>query len=198
MISPSYGELWIGCMNEPNAVFRWIECHPGVASFVQALGVIATVAAALFAPRLAFLFDKRERIKARRRLTEEVVSVLKPAAQDLAAQLREKHGVLHLYRGASPPADRWTAWFNDELPCSIPVPIEFLHQFPGTDPAAIKYFVQVRDAIMAYNTECRIQKNGHLFNSKMDRFGHIWIKIDTARLRALSACENALALNYHA
>ncbi len=43
---------------EPNPWLRWIECHPGLAGYVQAVGVIATVALAVFGPPLILFFNR--------------------------------------------------------------------------------------------------------------------------------------------
>jgi len=44
---------WNACMSEPNWVLKWIECHPGLAGYIQAVGVVATLMVALLGPPLA-------------------------------------------------------------------------------------------------------------------------------------------------
>jgi hypothetical protein len=42
---------------EHNNWLRWIECHPGLAGYIQAAGVIVTVAIALLGPPTVMLFN---------------------------------------------------------------------------------------------------------------------------------------------
>src|ERR1041385_7341778 len=43
-------DMWNACAMEPSAVLRWVECHPGLAAWFQAVGTIAAVLLALAAP----------------------------------------------------------------------------------------------------------------------------------------------------
>lgn len=58
---------WDACTNTQNAILHWMECHPGTASYVQAVGVILTVAGAIVGPtiksRWAAFQARREEIR---------------------------------------------------------------------------------------------------------------------------------------
>jgi hypothetical protein len=56
MYSP---DMWNACATEPSAVLRWIECHPGLAAWVQAVGTIAAVLLAMAVPVAAEFFVRR-------------------------------------------------------------------------------------------------------------------------------------------
>ena len=55
------------CGFEPSSAVRWIECHPGLAAWVQAVGTILAVVIALTVPIAAELLARR----GRSRRTEE-------------------------------------------------------------------------------------------------------------------------------
>jgi len=49
---------WDACTLEPNLWLRWIECHPALAGYLQTIGTIAAVSAAIAIPLLIRNADK--------------------------------------------------------------------------------------------------------------------------------------------
>lgn len=49
---------WDACTLEPNALLRWIECHPATAAWAQAIGIVVTIAATAVIARWSILSEK--------------------------------------------------------------------------------------------------------------------------------------------
>ena len=90
---------WNACTQEPNAWLRWIECHLGVAGFVQAIGTILAVVAAVIiasAQSRTSVKVERERENAKRAadrksahiLALRLASILVDIEGDLAAAMK--------------------------------------------------------------------------------------------------------------
>jgi hypothetical protein len=148
----TYGELWVGCMNEPNAFLRWVECHPGLAGWGQAIFTALAVFAAITTPRIAEYFADRRATRDLRRQTAQIVATLRTTAAELLPQIGviAKRVSNHRQR---PPGDlSWKDWFEKDVHCPMPVPLEFMHQqVGGMDDTAVAPFAALREAISAYN-----------------------------------------------
>ena len=75
---------WDACTMEPRALLRWIECHPGLAGYIQAVGVVATVALALLGPPAARLWAAWKHRRARRRQTRAIALALIPFVNQIS------------------------------------------------------------------------------------------------------------------
>ena len=54
---------WNACTMEPSIVLRWVECHPAMAAWVQAIGTIFAVFIAVAVPIAAEFLLKRGRVR---------------------------------------------------------------------------------------------------------------------------------------
>jgi hypothetical protein len=68
---------WDACTEEPNRWLRWIECHPGFASWLQAGGTIVAIAIAIAIPLILRLREERYQ---RRQYVELVADALRSIA----------------------------------------------------------------------------------------------------------------------
>lgn len=64
---------WNACTSEPNLILKWIECHPGLAGYVQALGVVVTLLLAIAGPPVARAWGRHRAHVLRRRTTTNVI-----------------------------------------------------------------------------------------------------------------------------
>ena len=55
--------MWNACSMEPSAALRWVECHPGLAAWVQAVGTIAAVLLAIAVPTAVEFVARRGRAR---------------------------------------------------------------------------------------------------------------------------------------
>jgi hypothetical protein len=63
---------WDACTQEANVEVRWFECHPGTASYVQAVGSILAILVAILAP---ILFDRHKRKSEARSCRRQILAV---------------------------------------------------------------------------------------------------------------------------
>jgi hypothetical protein len=80
---------------EPNTVIKWIECHPGLAGYVQAVGVIAGVAIALFGPPIARWLERWHQRRARAKSIVRFARGCLPSIQLLIERIDMASARLH-------------------------------------------------------------------------------------------------------
>jgi hypothetical protein len=67
---------WDACAREPNAVLRWIECHPGSAGWAQTVGTFLALLIAIGVPVFAAWLQRRAEREERTRRSKRIVSLL--------------------------------------------------------------------------------------------------------------------------
>lgn len=77
---------WNACTMEPSAVLRWIECHPGLAGYVQAVGAVAAIAVALAFP---WLMRERDRKFDAGRVATQLAAEVADWGKEIARLVRE-------------------------------------------------------------------------------------------------------------
>lgn len=82
--------LWNACTQETNAILRWIECHPGLAGYIQAVGVVTTLMVALLGPPLARALDRRRARISRRNLTTSIIRGAEPSVAALMERIDKR------------------------------------------------------------------------------------------------------------
>lgn len=158
----TYDQLWIGCQNEPSAILRWIECHPGLASWGQAAFTALTIVAAIYAPRIAEIFSERRKWRKRVTATLNALHTLQAATREVGkhvGKIRTEFDRILWKARPTPLGDDWPVWCENVI--LLPVPIVFEQQadrWPGADPGALVPFDTLRQAIIAYNHACAEMK----------------------------------------
>jgi len=146
--------IWNGCMNEPVWFLRWIECHPGLAGYIQAAGTVIAVLVALYAPRIASWFEYRQwRAKCKARTQMLLESLGMPVAEVGVRAVQIK---IALARQTEPPASQegWNVWF-DTVVLRLPAGLDYWEQkLEGTDPDATLTYRNLADAVRSYNETC--------------------------------------------
>jgi hypothetical protein len=180
---------------EPSAVLRWMECHPGFAGYVQAVGTVGAIVIAMYAPRIAAHFSKKARQEERRARTLVLVRSLGTPTIDVGVEADRIKRALEEIKRLPPNAGAWADWFEQRLLLKPPLQFEFLHQHLGdTDPELTRVFREVAESVVSYNsirvqTGCVPQSIAH-----SDWF-NVWRGVDEAIDRVRDAVVN-VSLTY--
>jgi hypothetical protein len=182
---------WDACTMEPCAVLRWMECHPGFAGYVQAVGTVGAVVIALYAPRIAAYFSRRASQEERRARTLVLVQSLGTPTIDVGVEADRIKRSLEEIRKVAPNSSAWADWFEKKLLLKPPLQFEFLHQhLADTDPNLTRVFREVAESVISYNS-VRVQTaNIGLTIAQSDWF-NVWRGLDEAIDRVRNAVVNA-------
>lgn len=142
---------WGICIIEPVGILQWIECHPGLAGYLQAMGGVLAVLVAVFAPQIAARFQQKQLQAEANENTGRWVKVLDaamPSVVDMCAELSFK-----IRTQTCPPAggNLWSEWFQT---IAYVMPYELSHaevMTRGFDPSKVSVYVFVARCIMGYN-----------------------------------------------
>jgi hypothetical protein len=99
-----------------------MECHPGAAGYIQAIGTIAAVLIAFWAPQISERFERHSRIRRTKLRDREVVNQLEEPVQQLIDQFDK------LYVRFGKLLEKGEPFATNELRATIPVPLEFIDQ----------------------------------------------------------------------
>lgn len=134
---------------EPNQVLRWIECHPGLAAYVQAAGVIVTLAIASFGPPLT---HRLERVRERRGRTAATVALAKhllPSVHSLVERIDGRLATVDTYD--QPAAQDWGIFF-DNMMIEIPGALDLsLRSDVDIDTARLSFLRNLVEQMRKYN-----------------------------------------------
>ena len=72
---------WDACTQEPLAVIRWIECHPGTAGWVQTVGILLAIGTAVVIPWIIHTQQQRAPAKSEARFNAGVQDALRQARE---------------------------------------------------------------------------------------------------------------------
>lgn len=182
---------WDACTMEPFAVLRWMECHPGFAGYVQAVGTVGAVIIALYAPSIAAYFSRRASLEERRARTLILVQGLGTPTIDVGVEADRIKSALEEIRMLPPNPGAWADWFENRLLLRPPLQFEFLHQrLADADPKLTRAFREVAESIVSYNS-IRVQTaNIGLTIAQGDWF-NVWRGLDEAIDRVRDAVANA-------
>jgi hypothetical protein len=101
---------------DPHQWVRFVECHPGLAGYVQAAGVILTILGAMFWPLLKRLYDRWLRSRARRQNTRRYAFAVLHMIEEIIAGFDLRLRRLREERGAP-------NWLNFQEGLSIVIPM---------------------------------------------------------------------------
>ncbi len=141
---------WDACTMDPHQWMRFIECHPGFAGYVQAAGVIATIAAAIFGPPAKLAYDRWMRARARRRNTLETAWWFLSQVEEVVAAFDQR-----LARLRDPAVISEPDWmkFQEELGLVIPMALEIRFvDANSVDVGRLAFTELLPDAMRAWNT----------------------------------------------
>src|SRR5271168_1205969 len=102
---------WDACTIEPNSWLRWIECHPGLAGYVQAVGVVGTLMLALLGPPVAQLIEFVRERRARNKTTISVARSLLPYVNSMLERIEGRLVTLSTY--SEPEGSDWGLFFQN-------------------------------------------------------------------------------------
>lgn len=140
---------WDVCTMEPNGVLRWIECHPSLAGYIQAVGVIATVAIAIFGPPLGSWIAGIQARIARKRQTIKWAKALLPSVNTLIERIDARISTLGTYD--EPDDGSWNIFHDNimiELPGALDIMLVVSGNFDADRGACIK---RLNDDARGYN-----------------------------------------------
>jgi hypothetical protein len=72
---------WDACTQEPLVALRWIECHPGTASWIQAAGILLAIATVVVVPWILHSRQQRTAAKPEARFNASVRGALQEARE---------------------------------------------------------------------------------------------------------------------
>jgi hypothetical protein len=139
---------WDACTNEPNAWLRWMECHPGFSGYVQAAGVILTVAGAVFGPPLKASY---ERWKYRRALRSNS-DAFALSRQSLVEAMRGSIGRRLTYmqsRAVDISEPYITGYFGVEIPGALDTSL--MRDTTGLDVERLDFLFSFVEHVRDYN-----------------------------------------------
>jgi hypothetical protein len=173
MMGIGYSALWVGCMNEPNSALRWIECHPAIASYIQAIGTVSAILSAVGLPWLLRYRRNVARNRARERRTTAAVSRLWGDLSEIRGAI---DACLHTIDTYVPPPDRrgWMAFLEK---FKIPIPSQLselirrndLDYSKYSDIAMLYIMLDIHSSLLLYHAdahddEARARAVGELKN----------------------------------
>jgi hypothetical protein len=178
---------WDACTMDPHQWMRFVECHPGFAGYIQAIGAIAAVFIAFLSPRIAAWFAERDRHAARLQRTRDLISGLETPAIDVGVAAAQIKDALDLWSKAPPGDLQWNNWCEKNLLLRPPPQFEFLYQaLDGTEPSLIAPYIEIAKSIDAYNS-IRNQVRTLPRSIYVADWGNIWRLLDGALLRVRNA-----------
>jgi hypothetical protein len=126
--------------------------HEGLAAWVQAIGTIGAVTAAIYAPMISEWFEQRRVRDERRANTLALISNLQTPVIEVGAAADLKKILLDAQRSQAPSELDWKEWFDDKLSIKPPVALEYSYQWANdVDEALLRPFRQVAEALRNYN-----------------------------------------------
>ncbi len=144
---------WDTCTQEPSALLRWIECHPGTAGYIQAVGTVLAVIGALCAPRVAAWLEERRLDADQKRRTNLLLETLVVPTMEVGNRAERIEAAIDEQRAHPPSEEIWDSWFDATIYLKPPLRFEFLHQsLEGVDADRVAPFRAVAYAIVLYNS----------------------------------------------
>lgn len=119
---------WNACMSEPNWALKWIECHPGLAGYIQAVGIVATLMIALLGPPLVRGLELWRAYRDRRTATINTILGAKQSVDALQERIDGRLATVDTY---GDPFGNDANLVFDNLGIEIPARLDM--QFYGDD-----------------------------------------------------------------
>jgi hypothetical protein len=180
---------WDACTMEPNSILRWVECHPGLAGYLQALGVVAAVLVAFFAPRIADYFSRQQHAADVRANTKNVVRIFKKEMPDVLSKCAALRIFIEQQKPPSVDGNSWSEWFQS-IGYVMPPTLAYYSQLTAeTEVEPVAPFVNVAELIMDYNG-----KRGDLLVAGKIYDVEQWNAVRKALLDAIGTVEAAASV----
>lgn len=140
---------WDACTLEADRTLRWIECHPGVAGYIQAAGVVATIAIAVLGPPLAREIGNWRAYRARKEATTRVIL---GSQQNVEALLERIGGRLETIGTYDEPDGTDSNLFLDNLMIEIPGPLDLgFYARKDFETARLEFLPQLMESARGYD-----------------------------------------------
>ncbi|HTW34840.1 MAG TPA: hypothetical protein VMD53_09495 [Rhizomicrobium sp.] len=142
---------WDACTFEPNSWLRWVECHPGLAGYIQAIGTIGAILVAILAPVIATQWQSHLEYRARLQRSKTLAGSMRNTIWDVDAEVR-RVGEL-LAAATEPPEDTMNGNFlARQLVLRLPPKLDLFYQVvAGTELSITRQFVDTANAVRNYN-----------------------------------------------
>lgn len=178
---------WDACTLEPFFLLRWIECHPSLAGYIQAIGTVLAVGVAMAAPAIESYFARRQAAKDLRARTLGFIEMLATPITDVGVDATRARAKWLAWKHGVPQAHLWTDLLNEML-VKIPPELMSLGYANDFDLALLGPQRQVYKAAFQSNS-VRQQVQGMYTVAAAD-WGNVWRMMD----QALIDVENAVFL----
>jgi hypothetical protein len=109
---------WDACTMDPHHWMRFIECHPGFASYIQAAVVSVTLLGAIFYPPLRLAYEKWLRAYSRKKEAKRYAYSLLPEVETIISGMADRLASLQAVYVTTPP--NWVT-FQEQLGIVIPM-----------------------------------------------------------------------------
>jgi hypothetical protein len=105
-------EHWGLCTIRPDGLLPWIECHPGLAGYLQAIGVVAAVAMAFLAPNITARFQRKQAQDEIKQNTRRFIPTLDKAMVVAVRTCQNIETKIILQQGPPTGGNAWSDWFQ--------------------------------------------------------------------------------------
>jgi hypothetical protein len=130
---------------EPSHTLRWIECHPSLAGYIQAVGIVGTLVLAVLGPPLIYLFNnlygwwyrRLDAIVTAHNARVAVCNLL----QQIDARLEKAPSVT--------PAEPWRGGIYAEM--SVQVPFNLAPPPTHSFDSRLRFLQEIGQRAIAYN-----------------------------------------------
>jgi hypothetical protein len=146
--------MWNACTSEPSVAFRWFECHPGSAVWIQAMLTVVVIAIAILGPILQIRFEHVRRSAERLSRSQNLISSLIGDVFPFVAEVLLLERDLNSDVGG-PPGNLpdWTRWFNAarlQIPDSLRLAVPMTHDMEESVVRPLRDLVSTSTAYNAY------------------------------------------------
>ncbi|HEY2071783.1 MAG TPA: hypothetical protein VGG48_19640 [Rhizomicrobium sp.] len=149
---------WDACTMEQNHWLRWIECHPGLAGYLQAVGVVGTLVLALLGPLVARWIGRFRERRARNAKTLSLARSLLPHVNTLLERIHGRLETLGTY--SEPEGNDW-GLFLQNMMIEIPGPLDIRFSGFDLDQARLAFYARLVEEARGYdNTLGNKQREG--------------------------------------
>jgi len=140
---------WDPCTTEHIPWLHFIECHPGFAAYLQAVGIILTLALAIFGPPLTLFWTRARDWWARRLNTIHIARTIRGSVLALIEQIEERIASI---TSADTPRPPWRGGPASDAMIKIPNGLLAVPYEPYADGARLQFLQNLSLQTSAFNS----------------------------------------------